>query len=296
MPRDSDKNNDSRGRRDRPGRLRRQGPLRGGPRAGEEVRQARVCRQEGVQGDGERRPYAGKPDGAKSFGKKPYSAVESPMPASATAMTPRPRGDRPFGDRPPAPRSWRQRRSSPWRQAVQRRPPRDDGEKRSFKPREDRGGGEKRPYTPRGDRPNFNRDDRPPRSDRDDARPAGRFSDRKFGDKKPYTPREGGGEKRPYTPRGEGFRKDGDRPQGDRPFRPGRRAMAIVPVVIGRSENLAATGSFRAVRPTVARARILATVRPRGDSKAVAEARGSRRARLPSAPADGRAQFRQAAL
>src|SRR5206468_3410379 len=60
--------------------------------------------------------------------------------------------------------------------------------------------------------------------DRDDARPAERFSDRKFGDKKPYTPREGGGEKRPYTPRGEGFRKDGDRPRGDRPFsaRPSR--------------------------------------------------------------------------
>src|SRR6185369_891706 len=102
----------------------------------------------------------------------------------------------------------------------------DDGEKRSFKPREDRGGGEKRPFKPRGDRPNFNRDDRPPRrdrqsdrGDRDDARPAGRFSDRKFGDRKPYVPREGGGEKRPYTPRGEGYRKDGDRPRGDRPER-----------------------------------------------------------------------------
>src|SRR6185369_786398 len=99
-------------------------------------------------------------------------------------------------------------------------------EKRPFKPRGDRPnfsrddrGGEKRPYTPRGDRPNFNRDDRPPRRDRDDARPAARFSDKKFGDKKPYTPRDrGDGEKRPYTPRGEGFRKDGDRPRGDRPF------------------------------------------------------------------------------
>src|SRR4029078_4581974 len=100
-----------------------------------------------------------------------------------------------------------------------------DGEKRSLNRGEDRGG-EKRPYTPRGDRPNFNRDDRPPRRDRDrdDARPAGRSSDRKFSDRKPYTPREGGGEKRPYTPRGEGFRKDGDRPRGDRPFyaRPSR--------------------------------------------------------------------------
>src|SRR5439155_360086 len=150
MPRDSDKNNDSRGRRDRPsGGKGRSGAARG-------------------------------PE--KKFAK---------------------RGDRPFAGRPTRG---------------------GDDEKRSFKPREDRGG-EKRHYTPRGDRPNFNRDDRAPRwdrkgdpRDRDDARPAGRFSDRKFGDKKPYTPREGGGEKRPYTPRGEGFRKDGDRPRGDRPF------------------------------------------------------------------------------
>ena len=56
MPRDSDKNNNSRGRRDRPGsgtgragdgkaRWRWQGPLRGGTGSGEEVRQARICRQ-----------------------------------------------------------------------------------------------------------------------------------------------------------------------------------------------------------------------------------------------------------
>ena len=73
-----------------------------------------------------------------------------------------------------------------------------------FSDRPSRGDGEKRPYTPRGDR--------------SDARPAARFSDRKFGEKKPYTPREGGGEKRPYTPRDESFRKDGDRPRGDRPY------------------------------------------------------------------------------
>ena len=64
---------------------------------------------------------------------------------------------------------------------------------------------------------------------------------------------------------------------------PGRRAMAIVPVAIGPRENLAATRSSRAVRPIVARARISAIVRPRR-FKAVAEARGSRRARFPSRP------------
>ena len=75
---------------------------------------------------------------------------------------------------------------------------------------------------------------------------------------------------------------------------PGRRAMAIVPAAIGLRENLAATRNSRAVRPIVARARILAIARPRR-FKAVAEARGSRRARFPSRPRR-RAQFRQAAL
>ncbi|WP_083519273.1 pseudouridine synthase, partial [Bradyrhizobium jicamae] len=77
----------------------------------------------------------------------------------------------------------------------------DRGPRKDFRPREDRDG-EKRSFKPRGERPNYDRDDRPRRG-RDDARPAGRFSDKKFGDK------------RPYTPRGEGFRKDGDRPPRD---------------------------------------------------------------------------------
>ncbi|MEH2515084.1 23S rRNA pseudouridine2605 synthase [Bradyrhizobium sp. AZCC 1610] len=219
MPRDSDKNNDSRGRRDRPGDGKGRaggGKGRSGAARGPEKKFAKrgfAGKGDGDKRDGERRPYAGKSDGAKSFGKKPYSGGGKPYagkrdgddrpPRRDFGDAPRPRGDRPFAGRPSRG---------------------DDGEKRSFKPREDRGGGDKRPYTPRGDRPNFNRDDRPPRRDRDDARPAGRFSDRKFGDKKPYTPREGGGEKRPYTPRGEGSRKDGDRPRGDRPFsaRPSR--------------------------------------------------------------------------
>src|SRR3954469_12645656 len=224
MPRDSDKNNDSRGRRDRPG----SGKGRSGAARGPEKKFAKRGFAGKGEGDGERRPYAGKSDGAKSFGKKPYSGDRKPYagkrdgddrpPRRDFGDAPRPRGDRPFASRPSRG---------------------DDGEKRSFKPREDRGGGDKRPFKPGGDLPHFNRDDRPPRrdrnsdrgyrkggpgdrkgspGDRDDARPAGRFSDRKFGDRKPYAPREGGGEKRPYTPRGEGFRKDGDRPRGDGPF------------------------------------------------------------------------------
>ena len=163
MPRDNDKNNDSRGRRDRP-----PGKGRSGVPRGPEKKFAK--RGFAGKAEGERRPYAGKRD-------------DRP-PRRDDRDAPRPRGDRPFADRPS--------RSG-------------EGEKRSFRPRQDRG--DKRPYTPRGDRPDRDRD----------ARPAGRFQDRKFGDKKPYAPREDR-EKRPYTPRGEGFRKDSDRPRGDRPF------------------------------------------------------------------------------
>jgi len=177
MPRDNDKNNDSRGRRDRPsGGKGRSGAARGPDK--KFAKRGFAGKSDGDKRDGERRPYAGKPDGAKSYGKKPYSGPGKPYAGKREGAPPRFNRD----DRPA------------------------------------RGDGEKRPYTPRGDRPNYNRDDRAPRSDRSDARPAARFSDRKFGDKKPYASRDGGGEKRPYTPRGEGFRKDGDRPQGDRPY------------------------------------------------------------------------------
>jgi 23S rRNA pseudouridine2605 synthase len=192
MPRDNDKNNDSRGRRDRPSG----GKGRSGAARGPDKKFAK--RDSAGKPDGERKPYAGKPyagkpyagkpDGAKSYGKKPYSGPGKPYagkregpPPRRDGDTPRPprfnRDDRPRGDRP-----------------FTDRPSRGD---RPFADRPSRGDGEKRPYTPRGER--------------GDARPVGRFQDRKFGDKKPYTPREGGGEKRPYTPRG-------DRPQGDRPY------------------------------------------------------------------------------
>src|SRR6266702_4519019 len=223
MPRDSDKNNDSRGRRDRPGSGQGRaggGKGRSGAARGPEKKFAKrgfAGKDFAGKGDGEQRPF--KPRGDSDAPRRDFS--DKPR----FNRDDRPRGDRPFRERPA----------------------RDgDGEKRSFKPREDRGG-EKRPYTPRGDRPKFGgrdrnsdpgdrdgekrsykpREDRggekrpyTPRGGRDDARPAGRFSDRKFSDKKPYTPRERDGEKRPYTPRGEGFRKDGDRPRGDRPYSP----------------------------------------------------------------------------
>jgi len=193
MPRDNDKNNDSRGRRDRPGG----GKGRSGAARGPEKKFAKRAGKEFKgKGEGEKRPYAAKsyaakPEGGRSYDKKPYAGAGKPYAGKREGASPR-------RDRDDAPRTPRFHR--------------DD------RPRGEDRGGEKRTYTPRGDRPNFKRDDRAARGDRGEARPAARFQDRKFGDKKPYTPREGGGEKRPYTPRGEGFRKDGDRPRGDRPY------------------------------------------------------------------------------
>ncbi|MCA6122375.1 pseudouridine synthase [Bradyrhizobium sp. WSM 1704] len=82
---------------------------------------------------------------------------------------------------------------------------RDYGDRPRFK-RDDREGGDKRPFKPRGERRDFDKGDRAPRGDRGDARPAGRFSDRKFGEKRSYGDRDR--EKRPYTPRGE---RDGEK-------------------------------------------------------------------------------------
>jgi 23S rRNA pseudouridine2605 synthase len=191
MPRDNDKDNaSSRGRRDRPSG----GKGRSGAARGPDKKFAK--RDFAGKGDGKKPPHAGKSEGAKSYGKKPYAGPGKPYAGKREGPPPR----RDYGDAP--------------RPRGDRSEPRKD-----FRPRDDRGG-EKRPFTPRGDRPN-GRDDRAPRSD---ARPARQFSDRKFADKKPYAPRDRGGEKRPGSPRGEGFRKDGDRPRADRPYsaRPSR--------------------------------------------------------------------------
>ena len=189
MPRDNDKNNDSRGRRDRPSG----GKGRSGASRGPEKKFAK--RGFAGKSEGDKRPRAGKSEGGdRSHEKKPYSASGKPYAGKREGGSPR----RDYADAP--------------RARGERPEPRKD-----FRPRDDRGG-EKRPYTPRGDRPKYSRDDRPSHGERGDGRPATRFQEKKLGDKRPYSPREGGGEKRPYTPRGEGFRKEGDRPRSDRPY------------------------------------------------------------------------------
>jgi 23S rRNA pseudouridine2605 synthase len=207
MPRDNDKDNARpRGQRDRPSGGKDKPKSRSGAARGPEKKLAkRGLAGKSDRGDGDKRPYAGKSDGAKPSGKKPY------------ARKPYAGAGKPYAGK------------------------REDGE--TARPRFNRDdGGAKRAYTPRGDsprgeRPAFKRDDRA--RDSGDTRPAGRFSDKKFGEKRPYTPRgegfrkdgdrpqrarpqgdrpysarpprEGGGEKRPYTSRG-------DRPFGDKKF------------------------------------------------------------------------------
>ena len=158
MPRDNDKNNDSRGRRDRPSG----GKGRSGAARGPEKKFAK--RGFGGKDESDKRPYAGKPE-ARSYAKKPYSGSGKPYAgkregasprrdyADAPRDTPRPprfnRDDRPRGDgekRPYTPRGERGESRPASRFADKK-----FGDKRPYAPRE--GGGEKRPYTPRGDRP-----------------------------------------------------------------------------------------------------------------------------------------------
>ncbi len=192
MPRDNDKNNDSRGRRDRPGG----GKGRSGAARGPEKKFAK--RGFAGKSDGDKRAYAAKPDGERSYGKKPYSGSGKPYAGKREGAAPRRDDDRAArparfnrDDRPHGNRGDRQRDPG-----DRQRDPGDRGPRKDFRPRDDRGG-EKRPYTPRGDRPNFSRDDRAPRrdrksdpGDRSDARPAARFSERKFADNRPYAPRD----------------------------------------------------------------------------------------------------------
>ncbi|UVO36140.1 pseudouridine synthase [Bradyrhizobium arachidis] len=203
MPRDSDKDNDSRGRR---------GPAKGGrsgkPRGPEKkfAKRGFEGKSEGrgdrdsrpPRGDRDSRPFRRREEGdapRRDFSDRPRFKRDDRGGEGRGERSFKPRGDRPFSDRGPR-----------------------DGEKRSFKPR--------------GDRPSHGRDDRPPRRDRDDARPAGRFGDKKFGDKRPYAPRgdrperkfdgerkfsRGGPDRGPREDRGErSFKPRGDRPNFDR--------------------------------------------------------------------------------
>ena len=223
MPRDNDKNNDSRGRRDRPVAAARAAPAPPGGRrrnSPSAVLPARA-RARGA-------PMPASPTAPDRMARSPMRAPANPTPASAKG----PRRAATGTHRGLAAMTVRRRKAT---LHPARRPP----------------------ELHRDDRVRAARSARTPRARSRRCPPGRAISDRKFGDKKPYASREGGGEKRPYTPRGEGFRKDGDRPAGRSPLSArGRRATATVPAAIVPSENLAATRNFPAARRTEVRARI----------------------------------------
>ncbi|WP_298255454.1 pseudouridine synthase [Bradyrhizobium sp.] len=186
MPRDNDKDNDSRGRRDR----KPPGKGRSGVPRGPEKKFAK--RSFGAKTEGERRPYAGN--------------REDRPPRREDRDAPRARSDRPFADRPSRgkegekrsfrPRDDRGGEKRPYSPRGDRPPRREDrdaprarsdrpfadrpsrgkeGEKRSFRPRDDRDGA-KRSYTPRGE--GFRKDGDRPRGDRPFAgRPERKFDE-----------------------------------------------------------------------------------------------------------------------
>src|ERR1700722_16835115 len=185
MPRDNDKNNDSRGRRDRPSG----GKGRSGAARGPEKKFAK--RGFAGKSEGEKRPYAGKSDGARSYGKKPYSGSGKPYAGKREGRSDDRGGEKrpytPRGDRP----NFTPRGDRDDTRPAARFSDRKFGDKKPYAPRE--GGGEKRPYTPRGegfrkdgDRPRGNRPygARPPR---DGDRPRGDRPERKFGGDKKFS-------------------------------------------------------------------------------------------------------------
>ena len=89
MPRDNDKNNDSRGRRDRPsGGKGRSGAARGPDK--KFAKRGFTRKSDGDKRDGERKPYAGKSDGPRSYAKKPYAGTGKPYAGKRDGDAPRP--------------------------------------------------------------------------------------------------------------------------------------------------------------------------------------------------------------
>src|ERR1700693_6403655 len=94
MPRDNDKNNDSRGRRDRPSG----GKGRSGAARGPDKKFAK--RGFAGKSEGEKRPYAGKSDGERSYAKKPYAGTGKPYAGKRDDRGGDKRPFTPRGDRP----------------------------------------------------------------------------------------------------------------------------------------------------------------------------------------------------
>lgn len=251
MPRDSDKDNDSRGRR---------GPAKGG-RSGKPRGPDKKFAKRGFEGKGDRdsrpprgdrdsRPFRRREEGdapRRDFSDRPRFKRDDRGGEGRGERGFKPRGDRLShgrDDRPPRSRDRDDSRPAGRfgdKKFGEKRPyaPRGDRPERKFDgerkfsrgapdrgPREDRG---ERSFKPRGDRPNFDRGDRAPRGERPERKfegerkfsrgapdrgPRKDFGGRDRGADKPWQKREGGGEDRPRF-----SRSRDDRPSGDRPFR-----------------------------------------------------------------------------
>ena len=141
MPRDNDKDNDSRGRRDRPPG----GKGRSGRARGPEKKFAKKFVKGGLgdknfdrKSERDRRPYPGKSEGARSFAKKPYSGSGNLTPQRERAP---PRRD--YDDTPHA------RDNRPGYNREDRAPRSDRGEARPASRFQDRKLGDRKPHTPR---------------------------------------------------------------------------------------------------------------------------------------------------
>ncbi|MGY4629495.1 pseudouridine synthase [Bradyrhizobium sp. USDA 4486] len=235
MPRDSDKDNDSRGRR---------GPARGG-RSGKPRGPEKKFAKRGFEGKGERRddrprgdrdsrPFRRREDGdapRRDFGDRPRFKRDE---RGGEARSFKPRGDRPFksrGDRPKfdrddrAGRGERSERRSDERKfsrGSSDRPRKDFGRDRDFGDRKRSFGDRPRDRgEPRDSKPWQKRDDRA-RGDRPRKSFDKDFGGRDRGEEKPWRQRddrrEGGrGEDRPRFSRARDDRAPGDRPFRDRP-------------------------------------------------------------------------------
>ena len=263
MPRDNDKNNDSRGRRDRPSG----GKGRSGAARGPEKKFAK--RGFAGKSEGERRPFAGKPDGARSYDKKPYAGTGKPYAGKREGDRPdrkdfRPRDDRggekrpytPRGDRPNfhrddrAPRG-RDRKSDPGdARPASRFQDKKFGERKPYASRD--GGGEKRPYTPRGE--GFRKDGDRPRGDRPyTARPPrdGDRPERKFGGDKKFS--RGAPDRGPRKDFGSRDRKSDPGERGD--SKPWQKRDASSPDHAGRNSRAPREGARNFDKPRFDRPR-----------------------------------------
>jgi 23S rRNA pseudouridine2605 synthase len=228
MPRDNDKDNDSRGRRDRPsGGKGRSGAARGPEK--------KFAKRGFGKSEGGKRPYAGNRDDRpprrrdddaprRDYGERPRPArFDRDDRARGEKRDFKPRGDRPKFERGDRPKFDRGDRTPRGERSEGRFSDRKFGD-RPRTPRFDREGGEKRDFKPRGDRPKFDRGDRP-KFDRGDRAPRGersegRFSDRKFSDRprKDFGDRPPRGESKPWQKREGGDRDErGARPRFDKP-------------------------------------------------------------------------------